>query len=59
MISSPMDFQTGYLGKVDRDCIICSPIEIRDILDEAEVDDMIKVCKRETLYAVGVKKIPE
>lgn len=40
-------------SKVDRDRIICTPIEIKDISDAANVEEMIEECKKMTRYALG------
>ena len=42
-------------SKVDRDRIVCSPLEIRDILDLKNVKEMIEECKKMTRYALGMK----
>lgn len=41
-------------SKVDRDRILCSPIEIRDILDAENVEEMVEECKKMTRYALGM-----
>ncbi len=43
-------------SKVDRDRILCAPIEIRDLLDVDLVSDMIEECKKRTRYALGIKR---
>lgn len=43
-------------SKVDRDRILCAPIEIRDILDVDLVSEMIEECKKRTRYALGIKR---
>lgn len=47
----------GYTvaSKVDRDRIVCTPLEIRDILDERNVEEIIEECKKMTRYALGMK----
>ena len=40
-------------SKVDRDRIICAPIEIEDISDVENVKEMIKECMKMTRYALG------
>lgn len=40
-------------SKVDRDRIICTPIEIKDISDVENVEEMIEECKKMTRYALG------
>ena len=40
-------------SKVDRDRIICAPIEIKDISDAQNVEEMIEECKKMTRYALG------
>lgn len=40
-------------SKVDRDRIICIPIEIKDISDTSNVTAMIGECKKMTRYALG------
>ena len=40
-------------SKVDRDRIMCIPIEIKDISDIQNVADMIEECKKMTRYALG------
>ena len=42
-------------SKVDRDRIICTPIEIKDILNAKNVEQMIEECKKMTRYALGKK----
>lgn len=42
-------------SKVDRDRILCTPIEIKDILDAENVGEMIEECKKMTRYALGMK----
>jgi len=42
-------------SKVDRDRIICTPIEIKDITDAENVEEMIEECKKMTRYALGRK----
>ncbi|XCP86582.1 ATP-binding protein [Roseburia hominis] len=41
--------------KIDRDRILCSPIEIKDITDAENVQAMIEECKKMTRYALGTK----
>ncbi|MCD8225319.1 MAG: ATP-binding protein [Clostridiales bacterium] len=43
-------------SRVDRDRILCAPIEIRDILDAENVSEMIEECKKRTRYALGIKR---
>lgn len=43
-------------SKVDRDRILCAPIEIKDILDAELVGDMVEECKKRTRYALGIKR---
>ncbi len=43
-------------SKVDRDRILCAPIEIRDILDVDLVSDMVEECKKRTRYALGIRR---
>lgn len=43
-------------SKVDRDRILCAPIEINDILDTENVGAMIEECKKRTRYALGIKR---
>jgi len=45
--------KTSISSKVDRDRIICTPIEIKDILDVQNVKEMIEECKKITQYALG------
>lgn len=59
MISSPYNYQTNYFAKVDRNRILCTPIEIRDILDEKEANAALVRCKKEMYYALGIKKAPQ
>lgn len=40
-------------SRVDRDRIICAPIEIKDISDAENVEEMIEECKKMTRYALG------
>lgn len=40
-------------SKVDRDRIICMPVEIKDISDAESVEEMIEECKKMTRYALG------
>lgn len=42
-------------SKVDRDRIMCSPIEIKDISDAQNVEEMIEECKKMTRYALGLR----
>lgn len=42
-----------FPSKVDRDWIICTPIEIKDILDAQIVEEMIEECKKMIRYALG------
>lgn len=42
-------------SKVDRDRIICAPIEIKDVSDAENVEEMIVECKKMTRYALGKK----
>jgi hypothetical protein len=41
--------------KIDRDRILCAPIEIKDISDAENVQEMIEECKKMTRYALGIK----
>lgn len=43
----------SLLSKVDRDRIVCAPIEIKDISDAENVEKMIEECKKMTRYALG------
>ena len=43
-------------SKVDRDRIICTPIEIKDISDDENVEEMIEECKKMTRYALGKRQ---
>lgn len=40
-------------SRVDRDRIICTPIEIKNLSDAGDVDEMIEECKKMTRYALG------
>lgn len=40
-------------SRVDRDRIICTPIEIKDISDAENVEEMVEECKKMTRYALG------
>lgn len=40
-------------SKVDRDRVICTPIEIKDLSDAENVEEMIEECKKMTRYALG------
>lgn len=40
---------------VDRDRILCTPIEIKDILDVGSVSKIIEECEKKTRYALGIK----
>lgn len=42
-------------SKVDRNRILCEPIEIRDILDSEEVEKMTEECRKMTGYALGIR----
>ena len=42
-------------SKVDRDRILCAPIEIKDISDADNVEEIIEECKKMTRYALGKK----
>lgn len=42
--------------KVDRDRILCAPIEIKDILNMENVSAMIEECKKRTRYVLGIKR---
>lgn len=42
-------------SKVDRDRIVCTPLEIRDILDSKNAEEIIEECKKLTRYALGMK----
>ena len=39
--------------RIDRDRILCAPIEIGDILKAENVEDMVEECKKMTRYALG------
>lgn len=41
--------------RIDRDRILCAPIEIGDILKAENVKDMVEECKKMTRYALGSK----
>jgi len=43
-------------SKVDRNRILCAPIEIKDILDTENVSEMIEECKKRNRYALGIKR---
>jgi hypothetical protein len=43
------------LSRIDRDRILCDPIEIRDISDTENVEEMIEACKKMTRYALGMR----
>lgn len=43
------------MSRIDRDRIMCTPIEIKDILDSENVEKMIEECKKMTRYALGMK----
>ena len=47
-------FEFDYMGKIDRDEVICEPIEIR-ISDEEEAESAIKKLLISYLLAIGVK----
>lgn len=40
-------------SKVDRDRILCTPIEIKDLTDADDVQTIIEECKKMTSYALG------
>ena len=42
-------------SRVDRDRIVCTPIEINDITDAENIEEMIEECKKMTRYALGKK----
>ena len=42
-------------SKVDRNRILCSPIEIKDISEVEAVEEMIEECKKMTRYALGIR----
>jgi hypothetical protein len=42
-------------SKIDRDRILCSPIEIKDISDAENVEETIEECKKMTRYALGMR----
>lgn len=42
--------------KVDRNQILCMPVEIRDILDEEQVKNGIENCIRMVKYSLGIRK---
>jgi hypothetical protein len=42
-------------SKIDRDRILCVPIEIKDISDTENVEKMIEECKKMTRYALGMR----
>lgn len=48
-------FGRSAASKVDRDRIVCTPLEIRDILDLKNVKEIIEECKKMTRYALGMK----
>ena len=50
-IPSALDAPT----QVDRDKIMCIPIEIRNILDVQQVEEGIGNCIRATKYSLGIK----
>lgn len=41
--------------KIDRDRILCNPIEIKDMSDAENVQAMIEECKKMTRYALGMR----
>lgn len=43
------------ISKIDRNRILCNPIEIKDILDAETVEKMINESKKMTRYALGMK----
>lgn len=43
------------ISQVDRNRILCTPIEIKDILDAENVEDIIKECRKTTKYALGIR----
>jgi hypothetical protein len=42
-------------ARIDRDRILCEPIEIKDISDTQNVEKMIEECKKITRYALGMR----
>jgi hypothetical protein len=42
-------------ARIDRDRILCEPIEIKDISDTQNVEEMIEECKKITRYALGMR----
>ena len=42
--------------KVDRNQIVCMPIEIRNIQDDQQVREGIENCIRMTKYSLGIRK---
>lgn len=41
-------------AKVDRDKILCNPLEIKDILDEEQMENAIEECKKIVKYSLGI-----
>ena len=42
--------------QVDRNKIMCIPVEIRNILDEEQVEESIENCIRTTKYSLGIRR---
>lgn len=48
-------FQSDYTGRIDRDVVICDPLEMLKINDEDEVAAILKKMQISFLLAIGVK----
>lgn len=44
------------MSRIDRDRILCTPIEVKDILNTDNVEKMVEECKKMTRYALGIKQ---
>ena len=55
VVTDDQEFQFDYSGKIDRDVVICDPIEVLRINDDDEVSFVSKKMQIAFLLAVGVK----
>ena len=55
VVTEDKAFQFDYLGKIDRDEIICDPIEVIKTDDSYDSDRVLKQLQIAFLLAIGVK----
>ncbi|MBQ6392176.1 MAG: hypothetical protein IJH60_01550 [Eubacterium sp.] len=55
VVTEDKEFSFDYMGRIDRDEVICDPIEIIKLNDEIEMDHVLKELHIAFLLAIGVK----